>query len=383
MSARRFLRLTHGWIGVVLALFIVLVAGSGASLAFMSEMFQVQYGEVMEAEAPSPGAAYTDIDRMIATAVAQRGPGFAPVGVLMPHSRVPKASTAMVFGMEAGGDPEYPMMVSVDPWTAAHKGSFSLGDAFGHDMIDFHYELLFGEWGATFVSILGLLLTVFALTGLWLWWPRSGGFWRKARAPRLRGRARDKLFQLHGWLGVWTALLVVFFGVTGTAVGRESWFGPLLVNEEAYEPQGGAWARTCAGSITPGEAARIAQARFPDKRVTTLYFVPGEPIHVYLRGAGDANAIEGHSVVWVHPTCPGLIHTLDRGEGGAALQAQSMMFSLHGGYFFGPVLGPILVVLTGLSLIFFTISGMIVFFARTWRPRKAPAGTAADPLPAE
>jgi uncharacterized iron-regulated membrane protein len=383
MSARRFLRLTHGWIGVVLAFFIVLVAGSGASLAFMSEMFEAQYGEVMVANPPAPGAAYTDIDRMIATAQAERGSRFTPVGVLMPHSRVPKASTAMVFGMEEGGDPEYPMMVSVDPYTAAHKGSFSLADAFGHDMIDFHYELVFGEWGATFVSILGLLLAVFALTGLWLWWPRGGGLWRKARRPQLHGKARDKLFQLHGWIGIWTALLVVLFGVSGTAVGREAWFGPLLVSEEAHEPTGGAWSRTCAGRVTPGEAARIAQARFPDKRVTTLYFVSNEPIHVYLRWSGDSNAIEGSSVVWVHPTCQGLVHAIDRSEIGGALGAQNMMFSLHGGYWFGPVLGPILVLITGLSLVFFSVSGVIVFFLRTWRPKKKVSVPIAEPVAAE
>lgn len=378
MSARRFLRLTHGWIGVILGLFVILVAGSGASLAFMSEMFDAQYGEVLEATAPTPGAPYTDIDTMIATAQRARGEAFSPVGVLMPHSRVPGVSTAMVFGMEEGGDPLYPMMVSVDPWTAAPKGAFSLADAFGHDMIDFHYALIFGEWGQTFVSILGLLLAAFAATGLWLWWPRSGGFWRKARRPALRGRTRDKLFQLHGWLGVWTALLVVFFGVTGTATGRPGWFGPLLAEEHALEPHGGAWAQTCTGSTSPGEAARLAQARFPGKRVTTLYFIPGEPIHVYLRGLEDANAIEGDAIAWVHPSCAGLIKAVDRSETGAAGQAQNMMFSLHGGYSFGPVLGDVLVVVTGLSLVFFCVSGLIVFFARTWRPGRAKRSKAAE-----
>lgn len=380
MSARRFLRLTHGWIGVVLALFIVLVAGSGASLAFMSEMFQAQYGEVLEAEAPHAGAPYAEIDRMIASAQAARGAAFSPMGVLMPHTRVPKVPTAMVFGMEQGGDPNYPMMVSVDPWTAVPKGAFSLGDAFGHDMIDFHFELVLGQWGATFVSVLGLLLVAFALTGLWLWWPRQGGLWRKARAPMLRGKATNQLYQLHGWLGVWTALLVVFFSLTGTATAREDWFGPLLQSEEAHEPTGGVWERTCGGRITPGEAARIAAGRFPDKRVTTLYFVSGEPIHVYLRGPRDGNTIEGDSVVWVHPTCPGLVKAFDRAAAGAPQQAQSMMFSLHGGYFFGPVLGPILVLLTGLSLVFFCISGVIVFFTRTWRPRKSTTARSPESL---
>ncbi len=62
MTARRFLRLTHGWIGAILALFVVLVAGTGASLAFMSEMFLAQYGDVLRAEAPAEGQAPVSID---------------------------------------------------------------------------------------------------------------------------------------------------------------------------------------------------------------------------------------------------------------------------------------------------------------------------------
>ncbi len=145
----------------------------------------------------------------------------------------------MVFGMEEGGDPYYPMMVGVDPWTGEAKGAFSLGDAFGHDMLDFHYELVFGELGAAFSSALGILLVLFAATGPWLLVAAPRYVWRKARAPALHSKASSKLFQLHGWLGVWTALLVVLFSLSGTAVARPGWFGPLLADAHEREPEGG------------------------------------------------------------------------------------------------------------------------------------------------
>jgi uncharacterized iron-regulated membrane protein len=46
----------------------------------------------------------------------------------------------------------------------------------------------------------------------------------------------------------------------------------------------------------------------------------------------------------------------------------STTFTFHGGYSFGPFVGPILVLIAGLSLVFFSVSGIIVFFTRTWRP---------------
>lgn len=115
-----------------------------------------------------------------------------------------------------------------------------------------------------------------------------------------------------------------------------------------------------------------------------MYVVPGEPIHVYFRGPGDLNAIEGDSLAWVHPSCPGVVEAIDIAELPIGERLHGMMFSLHGGYTFGPVLGPVLVVVTGVSLVFFAISGIFVFFARTWRPRSKRRGSGLEePMPAE
>lgn len=367
MSARRFLRLTHGWIGAILALFVVLVAGTGASLAFMSEMFLAQYGEVLKAEAPAVDAQPVGVDALFAAAKEARGERFSPTGILMPHSRVSKVETALVFGMETGGDPHYPMMVSVDPWTGEAKGAFSLGDALGHDMIDFHYELTMGQAGATFVSVLGVLLVGFALTGLWLWWPRQGSAWQKARTLRLKGKASQQLFTLHGWLGVWTSLLIVLFALSGTATARPEWFGPALADVDALQPSGAVWDRQCGGTVSPGQAAVKAGEQFPGRSVAAIYLVPDEPIHVFLKGASDLDRIDGDAVFWQHTTCAGTGKAIDLADAGASYQLENMMLTIHGGYLFGPVFGPVLVILTGLSLVFFSVSGVVVFFTRTLR----------------
>ena len=368
MTARRIVRLSHGWIGVILGLFIVLVAGSGACLAFVSEMFLVQFGEMLEAQAPTPGASYVEIDAMIAAAQIARGKAFTIQGIMMPHTRLSKVSTALVYGVEKGGDPAFPIEVSVDPWTGAAKGSFSLADAFGHDLLDFHHELLLGEIGVTFVSALGVLLMLFALSGLWLWWPRKGSTWRRALSPGLKGSGTNKLFQLHVWLGIWTALLVTLFALTGAATVRPNWFGPLLDDMHEREPRGGVWSKACEGATSFSDAAKQAVSRFPGKQVSTICVMPGEPIHVYLRGPGDVNTMQGDSLAWVHPSCDGVIETVDASLQSTPEWLGSTVFTLHGGYSFGPFVGPILVLVTGLSLVFFAVSGIIVFFTRTWRP---------------
>lgn len=366
MRMKRLTRQLHGWIGAFAALFVLLVALSGASLAFMSQLFLAQYGEVLRADVAQAPA---DLDRLFAAALATE-PGFRAMGVLMPHTRVPDVGTAMVFGMptNAAGR-EDPLMISLDPGTAEVKGKFWLGDAIGHEVIDFHWQLLAGDIGATFVAVLGLLLALFALSGLWLWWPRKGHVLRKSVHLRLRNRRIGAaMFSLHGWLGVWTATLILLFALSGTAVARPDWLGGALRDRDAFAPTAAVWQRQCSGSVSPGQAARALAAAYPDRRLTTLYFgAPGEPYALAMRKASDLNRMEGDLVAWVHPTCPGLVHSVDLGEQSLAAKADSIMFSLHGGYSFGPIIGRLLVLVAGLALAALTVSGMITFLARRTR----------------
>ena len=64
MTARRLLSLIHGAIGSLLALFIILVGGTGAALAFMSEMFMAEYGQILRVETVK-SEPYADLDRLI------------------------------------------------------------------------------------------------------------------------------------------------------------------------------------------------------------------------------------------------------------------------------------------------------------------------------
>jgi uncharacterized iron-regulated membrane protein len=380
MSARRFLRLAHGWLGAIAALFLIAAAASGAALAFMSDIFLAQYGDVLRAEAPARPAFAPDLTRIIAAAEQGYGKPFQAMGVFMPGARVPKAETAMVFGTRPGGAGlEDTLILSVDPHRATFKGWFVLDDAIGHQLIHFHHELFAGEIGATITSVLGLLLAAFALTGLWLWWPRTGGLWRKASSVSLGGGMKRAMFNLHGWAGVWTALLVLLFGVTGTAVSRPGWFGPLLQPAPYDAPA--AFTRVCPGAIS-ASAALATAAGAGELRTIGL---PGPRSHYrfsFFR-PGDRDALGGDLIVFVHRSCPGVRHIVDMRAGSVAGQASQLMFPLHGGYSFGPVLGPILVILTGLVCLLLAVSGLIVFFTRTLKLGRGRAEPELLPQPAE
>jgi uncharacterized iron-regulated membrane protein len=381
MTTRRLLSLIHGAIGVLVALFIILVGGTGGALAFMSEMFMAEYGQILRVEIVK-SEPYADVDRLIAGAKAGLDGKLAPVGVFMPHTRIEHAETALVFGLPEGStDIDELRMVSVDPWSGVYKGDFRLHDAFGYALVHFHHQLFAEEVGTAFVSALGLLLVAFALTGVWLWWPRGGSAWRKAWPPDVRGGARRAWFRLHGWVGVWIALLIMLFSLTGTGAASPDWFGPLL--SDLYEaPAGAGFERVCeGGQVMPGEAVRAAETRWPGRSLASLYFPfgPGNPYRMAFSAPGDLNRLDGDFVVFAHAACSNVLYGSDMGRGSLSDSVSAIMLSLHGGYSLG-ILGDILVIVTGIALVLLSGSGVYVFFTRTLRAdsRRQPIRSTLD-----
>lgn len=76
-------------------------------------------------------------------------------------------------------------------------------------MHDLHGELLAGEPGAIAVELAGAWAIVMVITGLYLWWPRSGVGLGGVLYPRLRGR-RQFLRDLHAVTGIWLSLFALF-----------------------------------------------------------------------------------------------------------------------------------------------------------------------------
>jgi uncharacterized iron-regulated membrane protein len=375
--AKAITKQLHGWIGAVTAVFLLLVALSGASLAFMSEMFMAQYGDMLRSEATAQTV--TDLDAVESAARQAGGDGFQPLGLLMPHSRVEGVETILLFGGREGSD--YPLMVSVDPATAAAKGMFRLDHAFGHELIDFHYQLLMGDIGTAFVAMLGLLLVIFAASGIYLWWPTRRRLAAKLAFPNAASRRRNIWLSLHGWFGVWAALAIMLFSLTGVATAKPDWLGITQPSHEA--PASAGFDRQCTGSISVGDAARTGARLYPDHRLMMLDFpdAPGVPYSLYLRRAGDWDTMEGDTILLVHPTCAGVTHSIDRA---AESVIDTAALSIHGGYSFGPILGDLLVIATGLALALLSISGLIQFLRTHWRRRRPVDVPAAESLvPAE
>ncbi|MEM7702851.1 MAG: PepSY-associated TM helix domain-containing protein [Pseudomonadota bacterium] len=111
-SSRHLIALIHGWIGVVASLFIFMIAATGLVLAFLGELFELEYGDMLLAE----DGQHRHFVEIVEAAENNHPPGFQTLAAFMPDTRVENLETALVYGFEPGN--EEIMLVSVDPTNA-------------------------------------------------------------------------------------------------------------------------------------------------------------------------------------------------------------------------------------------------------------------------
>ena len=225
----RILFWSHLIAGVVAGAVIFLMSATGVILMYEHQM--VEYAERAVREVAQPtGAAKLSLDEIVAKARAQN-PDARPTGVVLRNK--PTASVAVGFGR--GG------AVYVNPYTGAMLGKESKLHDWFHDVIDWHRWLgTEGEGRATARAITGACNLAFfwlAITGVYLWWPRSW-HWRGLKSsllfnPSLRGKARD--WNWHNVIGFWSSGVLVVLTLTA-AVMSYPWANDLLYTLTGSEP---------------------------------------------------------------------------------------------------------------------------------------------------
>ena len=225
----RILFWSHLIAGVVAGAVIFLMSATGVILMYEHQM--VEYAERAVREVAQPaGSAKLSLDEIVAKARAQN-PDARPTGVVLRNK--PTASVAVGFGREGA--------VYVNPYTGAMLGKESKLHDWFHDVIDWHRWLgTEGEGRATARAITGACNLAFfwlAITGVYLWWPRSW-HWRGLKSsllfnPSLRGKARD--WNWHNVIGFWSSGVLVVLTLTA-AVMSYPWANDLLYTLTGSEP---------------------------------------------------------------------------------------------------------------------------------------------------
>jgi len=146
---------------------------------------------------------------------AQAAVNAVPDGVLKQYIAPRTQDVTALFRVDAGGDA---IMVAVDPYTANVIETFPRHSGWYDFFDELHGSLMLGVTGDRMIETAASLALVLVATGLYMWWPREAG-WRRALIPSF-GRGRALWKSLHGVVGIWVSIFLVFFLISGL-----SWAG--------------------------------------------------------------------------------------------------------------------------------------------------------------
>jgi uncharacterized iron-regulated membrane protein len=214
----------HLWIGVILALPVIVLGLSGTALVFSQELGRAlapQRYQVSGAPAALPASTYLAAAR---TALGDRA---RPSELRYPYK---PGDPVTVTGRT--GAPDNPMgfpgrgASSLTVWMEPRDAKvLDVADPRGGPVSFIHR--LHGSLAITpkpgegpgvgrlIVGWLGVALTVSSLTGLWLWWPRGAFGWGKLGRAFAWRRTPLVLDNLHHFVGFWLCLPLLLLSLTG------------------------------------------------------------------------------------------------------------------------------------------------------------------------
>lgn len=234
---RRVVFWLHLATGLTAGLVILVMAVTGALLAFEPQLVDRAERELWAAPPPTPDAARLPLAGLVTTAQEARGGERATTVTVRSD---PASSVRVGFGRDGA--------LYVHPYTGAIIGPGSRTHDILHVIEDWHRWLGSRDLGRPITGVCNLAFLGLALSGLFLWWPRG---WNRGalRAValldmRLRGRARD--FNWHNTIGFWCSPVIVVMTLTG-AVMSYQWANDLLYRATGNEPPPAAGAGPAAG----------------------------------------------------------------------------------------------------------------------------------------
>jgi uncharacterized iron-regulated membrane protein len=373
MRRARLLWLTlHRWLGLGLGLWFVLLGLSGSALVFYTDLepwFDARL-------APVPSAQPVSIEAVVQALQAAHPQRTAGWRIELPAPGQALVTARYLRPAETAGRFFAPLLATVDGRRGALVAERYWGATPMTWLYDLHYTLLLGDAGRQAVAVAGLLLVLSMLSGLWLWWPRTG-HWREALRFKRAASPQRRVYDLHKVAGIAMLPVLLVLGFTGAVLGWPAvsepvigWFSPLGAMPRPVSSSEAALPRLSADAVL----ARLQRA-WPDAQPRWID-VPGRdpraPYRVRLRFPGDPGDRFPSSVAWFDARTGAVLALRGPQQATAGDTFRQWMHPLHGGEGFG-LAGRIVVCVGGLGPLALALTGWW-----RWRHKRRAAARRRD-----
>jgi len=203
---KRALQTVHLWLGLLLAIPIIMIGLSGSALLLQREIL------AYSVPAPTAQGQQAKLEDLVASA-QKAAPENATVRSIVPPAYA-GAPTTINFDM-SGRQPR--TRVHVDPVSGEVLGTEPVTNR--GPILDFlirahAFLLLPAPIGFPMVGWMAGVMTFMAVSGLVLWWPRQG-MWRQAFWMRKGARGLRFHVEFHHVVGFWGSVILLVMGVSG------------------------------------------------------------------------------------------------------------------------------------------------------------------------
>ena len=347
----------HSWLGIVLFVVLMPLGLTGSMLMVRDSMDRMSHPARY---AVTSGAPRASLEALAASARAVAGPDRRLSALRLPDGPgKPVVAQLTPARPPTGGGRPQQQAVWLEPATGKvlDQGAPMQGlSRFAHD---FHGQLLVPPMGRKIVGWLGWVMLISSLTGIWLWWPRTGDWIAKGFRWR---RTALLSANLHHLTGLCVAIPLAVLSLTGIWISFPD--SARLITGQAASPQrggeGGSGGRggfgpSAAPRLTADQALASAQALRPGDRPAAVTWPSGKRALWRVQFAGKA---------------PGEVMVDDRsgeakasrGQGGGDPVARFMR-RLHEGEGLTPIWS-VIVFLTGLAPTILGLTGAWMFVRR-------------------
>ncbi len=381
---RNLFVLSHRFVGLVIALFLVVSGLTGSLLAFKDEIDAWLnpdfYQSYSEGQLLSPGTLVSHVE--------ERDPRLQVWFMEYPDAPDQPALLAAVARTDPVTGLPYPLrhrVLYLDPISGEQLGMRHWGECcfearnFIPFMLELHYSLkLPGSWGLYLMGGVAILWVIDCFSGLFLTFPRTRPFWKKwSPAWKIRqGQIYRLVFQLHRAGGLWFWLVLLCLAISSVAMNLpEQVFKPAVsllspVSPNVYASRG-KLPRESLGETRLTYDELYARASEEGLRqalpgtISELYYSFEYNFYGAAFGAHDAASKE-KAWLFFHGTDGSLLGQEIPGRGGIGERIYHLQYPLHSGRIAG-LAGRIIIAVTGLMVAALSLTGIYIW----WRKRLA------------
>jgi uncharacterized iron-regulated membrane protein len=195
-------RRIHRWLALGLGAYIVVLSVSGSAVVFRRELNRWLVPRTVES---------TDGERLTGESLRDALARAYPRATVLEVREPSVAERPVLVTVDTDGERSDRLF---DPFAVRDLGeSFPATLRFVEWLVDLHDNLLAGRTGRVVNGIGGASFLLLIATGAWIWWPGVRQI-RRGLTLRRPAATRRFLWQLHGFLGIWSLALLFVWAAT-------------------------------------------------------------------------------------------------------------------------------------------------------------------------